>query len=370
MKSILLICTNSDLAGAPLYTLKVMEILHQKFKFITLYGTKVTNEYTQKKIKYFTKDAFFSDKLSNNFNLINDIKLILMIIKLAKKNNIDFIYLHSFKAAFIGRIASLFFNTKVIYVVHGWGWRGKNIVQKIIIYLCELLLTRFTSSYVFVSNYSLKIGKNILFINKSKIIKINSTIPFKNNDNLCIEEYRRNKRSKNINLLMIARKDSSKDHETLIKAFSKLPKIYKLQLVGKNTEEIVNYYKKFFPEDIFKRIEAFGEIRNVRDFLLNADIFVLSSIYEELPLSLIEAMSFGLPLIASKVGGCAEIISHEENGFLFKKKDFNELYKYLLNLSDNNLRNRFSKCSLKIFDEKFSDLRFEKEIFKLFKLTN
>ena len=366
MKNCLIICTNSDLAGAPLYSLKVLEILHKKLNFFTLYGTKITNKYTQKKIKYFSKHYYFSEKLSNEFNLIYDFKLILFIIKLVKRNNIKYLYLHSFKAAFLGRIASLFVNSKVIYVVHGWGWRGKNIIQRTIVYLSELILSRYTDKYVFLSDYSSKIGENILQIDRKKTTKIFSTISFDKFNDFDIKNYRESKKDNNINILMIARNDASKDHKTLLKAFKNLPNKYNLQLIGKDTEEILNINKKFIPDDIFHRIKTFGEINNVKEFLLNADIFVLSSHFEELPLSLIEALYFGLPVLASDVGGCKEIIKHKKNGFLFKKGDHIELRKYLLNLYEKEKRLEFSKNSLRVFDEKFSELNFRKEIQKLF----
>ena len=92
----------------------------------------------------------------------------------------------------------------------------------------------------------------------------------------------------------------------------------------------------------------------------------MSSHFEELPLSLIEAIYFGLPVLATNVGGCKEIINHKKNGFLFKNGDYIELRKYLLNLYKKQTRLEFSKHSLRVFDEKFSESNFRKEIEKLF----
>lgn len=64
-----------------------------------------------------------------------------------------------------------------------------------------------------------------------------------------------------------------------------------------------------------------GQVKNVDDYLRSTDIFVFPSRSEGMPLSLLEAMAAGLPVIGSKVGGLADVIRHEENGFLVEPGD-------------------------------------------------
>jgi glycosyltransferase involved in cell wall biosynthesis len=71
--------------------------------------------------------------------------------------------------------------------------------------------------------------------------------------------------------------------------------------------------------NIDKQITFLGFLSNVHEFLNIADSFVLSSNFEGMPLALQEAISIGLPIIATDVGGCKELISN--NGFLISKGD-------------------------------------------------
>ena len=65
---------------------------------------------------------------------------------------------------------------------------------------------------------------------------------------------------------------------------------------------------------------AFGK-QDVPDFMSACDVFVLPSIMEGCPLTILEAFAAGKPVVASKVGGIPELITNRENGFLVEPKD-------------------------------------------------
>ena len=64
------------------------------------------------------------------------------------------------------------------------------------------------------------------------------------------------------------------------------------------------------------RVKFTGYVRNVHEYLQAADLFVFPTEGEAFPLSLVEAMSCGLPVIASRVGGIPEIVTHGRDGIL------------------------------------------------------
>ncbi len=104
------------------------------------------------------------------------------------------------------------------------------------------------------------------------------------------------------------------------------------------------------------------------DHYFNAsDIFVLNSGYEGLSHVLIEALNYGLPIIASDKGGNKEVIKENFNGLLVKYNDKEEWKKAILNLINNRkLRLKFIKNSqidLKRFDYSFMFNK-TKEIFE------
>jgi len=82
-----------------------------------------------------------------------------------------------------------------------------------------------------------------------------------------------------------------------------------------------------------------------------ADFLLHSSIADNFPLVVLEAMSCGLPVVAFEVGGVPEVVTHLENGYIAKYKDISDLIKgvdYVINLSDGELDKISERSSYKI----------------------
>ena len=87
-----------------------------------------------------------------------------------------------------------------------------------------------------------------------------------------------------------------------------------------------------------------GSVSDVPERLAAADVFVLSSDYEGLPLSGLEAMASGLPIIATEVGGMADIVT--DNGILVEKGDAKALGEAMIKIaSDRSLMESYSRKS-------------------------
>ena len=116
-------------------------------------------------------------------------------------------------------------------------------------------------------------------------------------------------------VVMVARFSSFKDHVTIVRAFAELNIPARLQLVGDGptrsaTERLVADL------GIRDRVEFPGDRDDIAQLLCRADIFVLASKLDNLPISILEAMRAGLPVIASDVGGISELVIHGETGCL------------------------------------------------------
>lgn len=89
-----------------------------------------------------------------------------------------------------------------------------------------------------------------------------------------------------------------------------------------------------------------GSVPNVPDYLAKSDVFVLSSNYEGLPLSGLEAMASGLPIVSTEVGGMADIVT--DNGILVEKGDTEGLASALISyVNDHELIRRHSENSFR-----------------------
>ena len=121
-----------------------------------------------------------------------------------------------------------------------------------------------------------------------------------------------------IRLIHVGRFDVPKNHAGLLRSFGKLLETYpdcRLQLLGdgdlrQEMETLAADLK------IADKVQFDGMQANVYPYLQNADLFVLPSIYEGNPMSIIEAMGTGLPIVATEVGGIPDMIRNRETGLL------------------------------------------------------
>lgn len=98
-----------------------------------------------------------------------------------------------------------------------------------------------------------------------------------------------------------------------------------------------------------------GHVHNVPDHLRKADLFVLPSIQEGLPNSLLEAMGCELPVVASRIGGVVDVVEDGKTGMLFEPGNVADLSSALKRLvEDVALRRKLGAEARKTITEKFS----------------
>lgn len=154
----------------------------------------------------------------------------------------------------------------------------------------------------------------------------------------------------------VARLVKIKRHDILIKAFTRLKsnKHVKLLIVGDGPckNEIQNM---IIQEKMSDNIKLLGFRKDIPELLKISDCFLLSSSTEGLSYSIIEAMTSGLPIIATDVGGNRELVLDGENGYLITPDDPVAFLERIQLLIDDKIRRKeFGKKSLRLAQEKFS----------------
>ncbi len=140
----------------------------------------------------------------------------------------------------------------------------------------------------------------------------------------------------------IGRNDYDKGTDILLKAY-KLRK-FKLVLAGnfKNSEFLKH------------NVEYLGFVNDISLFFRKIDVLILPSRREGLPRVILEAFSFGIPVIASNVGGIPEIVKENYNGFLFNSENVQQLLEKIEFLENNpNLILQMSSNCIRTIEEKF-----------------
>ncbi len=131
-------------------------------------------------------------------------------------------------------------------------------------------------------------------------------------------------------IVQVARIQPEKRHQDAIKALSQLNAKYgstvHLLLVGGGSMQIKNHLQNLVRQVRMQaNVHFLDSQQDVRLFYKAADLFTLTSKSETFSLATLEAMSFGLPVVITEVGGAREMVSNYKNGFMVPVNDINVL---------------------------------------------
>jgi len=156
-------------------------------------------------------------------------------------------------------------------------------------------------------------------------------------------------------MVMVARFASQKDHSTLISALSGLLGMkWSLLLVGAGELE-PRVAAQVRALGLSNRVRILPPETNVDCLLMEAQIFVLSTHFEALPISILEAMRAGLPVVATDVGGIHESVRNEETGLLAPPGDVEGLrYALARMISAPALRVTFGSAGRRLWSKQFT----------------
>ncbi|MGL4909184.1 MAG: glycosyltransferase family 4 protein [Bacteroidales bacterium] len=266
--------------------------------------------------------------LCRKISPLNDLITLIELRRIYAEFKPDIIHLHSSKAGILGRIA--FPKSKIVYTVHGFDSIRVAFRKFLPI---EKLLSGRAKSIVAVSQYDYNnlitegITKNLSTIyNGITPLSFDPSIKLPNNQCKTI--------------LTIARVASPKRYD-LFEQLARLLPQYNFVWIGNSQK----------PQSTPPNLYCLGEIQNAARYYALVDLCLLPSNYEGLPMTIIEAMSFGKPIIASDVGGISEIVRNNENGFALENNPTIFAEKIKLILDNKEVLERFGQKSKQIFEQ-------------------
>ncbi|MBI9061711.1 MAG: glycosyltransferase family 4 protein [Marinilabiliaceae bacterium] len=177
-----------------------------------------------------------------------------------------------------------------------------------------------------------------------------------------------------IYIISVGRFVSAKDYPTSIEAIKRLvtndPKVkikYIIIGFGKLELEIRNLISS---NKLSKHIEVVINPDNLKDYYNKADIYLCSSDFEGLSNSIMEALSFHLPVIATHVGDNPQLVKHNHNGILIPKGDPDAISDAILQLyDDEKKRLLFGTLGFKLLQENYSPQKFTDRYISLIEQT-
>jgi len=307
--------------------------------------------------------VFSLNYLKRDLNIFLDSKAFFEILNVIKLHNPDLVHSHSTKAGILGRLCCFILKIPNVFTAHGWSFTdGIPFLRRNFYLLIEKFVGLFSDHIITVSEYDRQLALSYRIASPSKI----STIVNGVHDLYTPSSF--SGIHDPIKLVMVARFDHPKDHLLLVNALHSLRHLpFTMYFVGDGPllNSVSDFVSNLSSSDKFFFL---GSRNDIVDILSSMDLFILISKWEGLPLTILEAMSCHLPILASNVGGVSEAVIPGENGWLIPKDDLNTLTDRLsyiltspscLNYMGTNSRNIFkSKFLIDYFLNKTERLYF------------
>ena len=294
-----------------------------KEEYIVIYGTNRDNTPSNFRGKFPQNTKFIPwENAGRSLNPVKDIKALWELYTILKKiDGIDIIHLHSSKAGFLGRIVSFLLgkSKKTIYTPHAISFLRLDVSpKKRKIFIGMEKFASFFGGKIVACSQSEKEAieeqgiKNVTFINNG------------------------------IKSLQIEKKENMSDKITIISvgrlSIQKNPKLFNdiaLEFIDNSNIQFIWCGDGELKSELTSpNIKCTGwiERKELENYLANADIYLSTSLWEGLPLSVLEAMSIGLPVVLSDCVGNRDLV--EDNGVLYNNKI--EAIKIINDFRENN----------------------------------
>ncbi len=344
--TILYLITQGEFGGAQHYILDLAKAFLNEYKVMVAFGEVEKSQKFIDLLEASGIDYYKIPELKRHISFKDDYKAIIATRKIIAKTKPTILHLNSTKMSVLGSIASIGLKCQVVYTAHGWVFNEKldDNVKRYYIW-AEKLSAFFKKKIICVSEFDRQTAINYSIAKNDKLTVVHNGIP--DFEILSREQARRELSEKFKRLDIFENFDfvvgsigylyKNKGFDFLINSIKLLRKENHNPLLliigdGREKNELENWITQL---DLSKNVFILGEIEKASRYLRSFDIYACASIKEGLSYTVIEAMTAGLPIVATNVGGNPELISDHKEGILVEASNPNALSEAILNIYNN-----------------------------------
>lgn len=255
----------------------------------------------------------------------------------------DIIHCHTPVASVLTRIAARHCkNTTMIYTAHGFHFfKGAPLINWMIYYPVEKFCARYTDKLVTINSEDFERAKRFKFRNDGRAYYIPGVgIDLDRINSIVVDRVKKRKELKipedAFLIVSVGELNKNKNHEIVLKALAKINKLNIYYIIcgqGRLKDYLNNLIKKLGLEN---QVNLLGYRSDIIEIDKCADMFAFLSKREGLPVSVMEAMACGLPIVCSRIRGNMDLIYENENGYLSSPNDVNAIAEIFDKVSSSN----------------------------------
>jgi glycosyltransferase involved in cell wall biosynthesis len=342
---ILYLITRSELGGAQIHLLDLLSGFREHLDMVVGVGE---DGYLVEKVRNLGIPCHVVPHLVQPMRPVEDFRAAFELVDLIRRVKPDVVHTHTSKVGVLGRLAARLAGVPSVFTAHtwcfaegtSWKWKAAGVPS-------ERLAARWSSSIINVSEANRKLALSYRITKENRLLTIHNGI---------IDSPHRAQpdRSGIPTIVVVGRCAPQKDQALFLRALSELDTPARALIIGDGpTRPALEAAAERL--GISDRVEFLGQRLDVAELLAGAHIFALPTKWEGFPLSILEAMRAGLPVVASNVGGVAEAVVDGETGFLVPNGDSAAFREDLRRLVESPaLRRRMGEIGRAHYEAKFT----------------
>ena len=356
-------------SGIDTYVRNTVALASDKFEFVIVNGA---DDNSKPYMRHGKQVKTYSIDMYRALNPVKDMKAVVQAIKIIKKEKPDLVHCHSAKGGVIGRFAAFFTGTKVVYTAHAFSFLSAESAKKKQVFLLLEKIAKLNSYLLACSGSERELGIKVVGFKVKKAFAWNNAVPDVDKDLTRISQISRISSQKNESsdlpvpkigeryITSIGRPSYQKNPLFMVEVAHgihlKHPDI-KFYLLGVGfyspmLEDMKKLIHQYDMDDTFYLLPWLSHEETLK-YVKGSMLYFMTSLYEGLPISVIEAMSLGKAVVASDVLGNKDCVKDGYNGYLLPLKE--EVFVEKMNdlIENNEKRKEMEKSSRSYFESDF-----------------
>lgn len=356
-------------SGIDTYVRNTVALASDKFEFVIVNGA---DDNSKPYMRHGKQVKTYSIDMYRALNPVKDMKAVMQAIKIIKKEKPDLVHCHSAKGGVIGRFAAFFTGTKVVYTAHAFSFLSAESAKKKQIFLLLEKIAKLNSYLLACSGSERELGMKVVGFKEKKAFAWNNAVPDADKGLTRISQVSQISSQKNETsdlpvpkageryITSIGRPSYQKNPLFMVEVAHgihlKHPDI-KFYLLGVGfyspmLEDMKKLIHQYDMDDTFYLLPWLSHEETLK-YVKGSLLYFMTSLYEGLPISVIEAMSLGKAVVASDVLGNKDCVKDNYNGYLLPLKEDIFVDKMNELIENEGKRKEMEKNSRSYFESDF-----------------